>query len=114
MAPSPSPIPGLTPERAAQLLQALELTRGLLEAARAGDWERAAHLQARRESLLQSFFATPPPREAEAAVAARLQEMAALNDEAAALISQARDALGAELQTLNRGRRAARAYHRTE
>lgn len=109
-----SPIPGLTPERAAQLLQALDLTGELLEAARVGDWERVAGLQQRREDLLQAFFSTPLPREAEAAVAAHLRDMAALNDEAVSLISEARDALGGELQTMSLGRRARRAYSQAE
>lgn len=105
-----SPIPGLEPERAAQLLEAFDLTGDMLEAARGADWDAVARLQAQRERVLQAFFATPVPSEAEREVAARLKEIAALNDETVALASEARDSLGAELGMLQTGRRANRAY----
>lgn len=103
-------IDGLSAERTARLMRAVDLSGDILEAARGGDWEEVARLERRREDLLREFFAEPVPSQAESRVAEQLREIAALNDAAVALLSDARDSLGADLDNLRTGRRATRAY----
>lgn len=87
-----------------QLPLALELTRAMLEAARAGDWDRLIALEAERHPLVMQPVANGPDS------LRLLGELLALDRELYALISQARDAAGEQWQAGQDRARAIAAY----
>jgi len=82
--------------------QALQLTRDMLDAGQAGEWERLATLEARRDPLLH--------REHSADVVYQLSEILACDRELRALVRQARDEAAAQWQRQNGRARAISAY----
>lgn len=86
------------------LALALALTRAMLEAARAGDWEQLIALEAERHPLVMQ-----PVAQDQASVR-QLGELLALDRELYALISQARDAAGDQWQAEQDRARAIAAY----
>ncbi|NUO73694.1 MAG: flagellar protein FliT [Frateuria sp.] len=87
-----------------QLPLAMALTRAMLEAARAGDWEQVAALEAERHPLV-----TLPVAQDEDSVR-QLGEMLALDRELCALVSQARDTVAEQWQGEHDRARAIAAY----
>jgi hypothetical protein len=89
------------------LAQALAITRSMLAAAQAGDWERLAGLETTREPLLLRQHA------ADAASHAQLGEVLAYDRELQALVGRARDAVAQQWQRENGRAQAIAAYART-
>ncbi|MCX7513136.1 flagellar protein FliT [Frateuria sp. STR12] len=86
------------------LALAMALTRAMLEAARAGDWDQLIALEAERHPLV-----IRPVAHDEASVR-QLGELLALDRELYALISQARDQAGDQWQAGHDRARAIAAY----
>lgn len=82
--------------------QALQLTRDMLGAGQAQEWERLAALEAERDPLLR--------REHSADVVYQLSEILACDRELRALVRQARDEAAAQWQRENGRARAISAY----
>ena len=82
--------------------QALQLTRDMLGAGQAQEWERLAALETQREPLLR--------REHSANVVYQLGEILACDRELRALVRQARDEAAAQWQRENGRARAISAY----
>ncbi|GAA0256756.1 flagellar protein FliT [Rhodanobacter caeni] len=82
--------------------QALQLTRDMLGAGQAQEWERLATLEAQRDPLLR--------REHSADVVYQLSEILACDRELRALVRQARDEAAAQWQRENGRARAISAY----
>ncbi|MGN6329437.1 MAG: flagellar protein FliT [Rhodanobacter sp.] len=82
--------------------QALQLTRDMLGAGQAQEWERLATLEAQRDPLLR--------REHSADVVYQLGEILACDRELRALVRQARDEAAAQWQRENGRARAISAY----
>jgi len=82
--------------------QALQLTRDMLGAGQAQEWERLAALEAQRDPLLR--------REHSADVVYQLSEILACDRELRALVRQARDEAAAQWQRENGRARAISAY----
>jgi hypothetical protein len=89
------------------LVQALAITRSMLSAAQAGDWERLAGLEATREPLLLR------QHPADAVSHAQLGEVLAYDRELQALVGRARDAVAQQWQRENGRAQAIAAYART-
>jgi hypothetical protein len=88
------------------LALALALTRAMLEAARAGDWDQLIALEAERNPLVMQ------PLAHDADGVRQLGELLALDRELYALISQARDAAADQWQVEHDRARAIAAYAR--
>lgn len=86
------------------LVQALSITRTMLDAAHAQDWEQLSALEARREPLLRRQHPT------DAASHARLGEVLAYDRELQVLVGQARDATAQQWQRENGRAQAIAAY----
>jgi flagellar protein FliT len=86
------------------LALALALTRAMLEAARAGDWEQLIALEAERHPLVMQ----PVARDEDGI--RQLAELLALDRELYALISQARDEAAGQWQAEHDRARAIAAY----
>ena len=82
--------------------QALQLTRDMLGAGQAQEWERLAALEAQRDPLLR--------REHSADVVYQLSEILACDRELRTLVRQARDEAAAQWQRQSGQARAIRAY----
>jgi ribosomal 50S subunit-associated protein YjgA (DUF615 family) len=82
--------------------QALQLTRDMLGAGQAQEWDRLATLEAQRDPLLR--------REHSADVVYQLSEILACDRELRALVRQARDEAAAQWQRENGRARAISAY----
>lgn len=90
----------------------VKLTRAMLDAADRAQWDRVRSQQQRRQSLLAELrIAEVLDERGRGALAANLQEAAALNDRLTALGVQARAELERAMTVLQRGRRANLAYH---
>ena len=83
---------------------ALALTRAMLEAARAGDWEQVVALEAERQPLAMQP-ATPDEDGMR-----QLGDLLALDRELRELVTQARDAAGGQWQAEQDRARAIAAY----
>lgn len=88
------------------LAQALAITRSMLAAAQAGEWERLAGLEAAREPLLLRQHSV------DAASHAQLGEVLAYDRELQALVGRARDAIAQQWQRENGRAQAIAAYAR--
>ena len=88
------------------LALAMTLTRAMLDAARAGDWERLIALEAERHPLV----VRPIPQGADSV--RQLGELLACDRELHALVSHARDTAGEQWQTEHNRARAIAAYGR--
>ncbi|MFC5436802.1 flagellar protein FliT [Rhodanobacter umsongensis] len=88
----------------APLLQALAITRTMLAAAQAGDWQQLSALEATREPLLHR------QHPADAASHAQLGEVLAYDRELQALVGQARDDAARQWQRENGRAQAIAAY----
>jgi hypothetical protein len=86
------------------LALALALTRAMLEAARAGDWEQLIALEAERHPLVMQ----PVAKDLDSL--RQLGQLLALDRELCALVGQARDAAGAQWQVEHDRARAIAAY----
>ncbi|GEM_PF-1762516 len=92
-----------------RLREALELTRRMLEPARAGEWERVRWLESRRQHILKSWFShgeLPSPE----TVQTVLRQILDVDREVYALVVGARDHSARMMRQAIRGRAAARAY----
>ncbi|MGN2247601.1 flagellar protein FliT [Frateuria sp. GZRR35] len=83
---------------------ALTLTRAMLEAARAGDWEQLVALEAERHPLVMR----PVTQDGDSV--RQLGELLALDRELSALVTQARDHAGEQWQVGQDRARAIAAY----
>jgi hypothetical protein len=92
------------------LEQVLELTVELRRCVEAGDFEAAADLESTRRSLLEDFFAKPPPPAELERCVGLLRELVAANDVLVGLAEHLQRALAREVETLGTGRLAVRAY----
>jgi len=88
------------------LALAMTLTRAMLDAARAGDWERLIALEAERHPLV----VRPIAQDADSV--RQLGELLACDRELHALVSHARDTAGEQWQTEHNRARAIAAYGR--
>jgi len=86
------------------LVQALAITRTMLAAAHAQDWDQLSALEATREPLLRRQHPT------DAASHAQLGEVLAYDRELQALVGQARDAVARQWQRENGRAQAIAAY----
>ncbi len=86
------------------LEQALQLTRGMLAAARAHEWDRLILLEARREPLLRRQHGT------DATCREQIGEILACDRELQALVGCARHAVAEQWQVEDGRRRAIVAY----
>ncbi len=90
----------------------MTLTEQLAAAARGGDWEEAARLQALRGPALRALLDAPGRGGNVTEEAAFLQRLIVLESEIAHLAESAHASIGAELAALQRGNGARLAYRR--
>lgn len=96
--------------RTDDLERALQLSQALRDRVEAADWPAAAELEVERRSLLERFFATPPPA-AELPDAIRLlRELISANDALVGVAEHLQRGLAREAETVATGRRAVLAY----
>lgn len=88
------------------LERALEVTRAMLLAAQASDWQRLSQLEAEREPLVMQQHAPT------AASHSQLGEILALDNQLTDLVSRARDAVAEQWQRENGRAHAIAAYAR--
>jgi hypothetical protein len=93
----------------AQLQQALEMTRQMLELLKAGEWEAVAALGSERLQLLKQWGRDKDPAKAQRYIGA-LREIQALDQEIETLGRQGRNQATSQLQQIHRGRKAGKAY----
>lgn len=90
----------------------MTLTEQLATAARGGEWEEAACLQATRGPALRALLDSPGRTINATERAAFLQRLLVLESEIARLAESAHASIGAELAALQRGNGARLAYSR--
>jgi hypothetical protein len=93
------------------LIRSLDLTRRMLKQARAGQWEQVQQTDGERQPPLRAAIAQVQGPDT-SHLAAGLRELLTLNEAIAALARQARADCAAQVVSLDRGRRARRAYGR--
>ena len=96
--------------RTAGLEQALDLSRQLQARVESRDWEAAAALEAARRTLLEGFFARPPPPAELHETVRLLKELVAANEALVGIAEHIQRGLAREAETVAVGRRAVLAY----
>lgn len=96
--------------RSDQLREITDLSRQMLEEARAAQWDRVAELEVQRKALVLRCFQCPTTAEDASVVAGAIQEILRLNHTVTELGREYRDKLGGEIRTHNVGRAASAAY----
>lgn len=99
-----------TAGRAADFGRLLELTATLKRHLQHGEWGLAAGLEVERRELVERVFDEPPAAHELPALTAALREVVRINDELIGLAEHRRRALARDLDMLNVGREASRAY----
>lgn len=95
----------------AQCLSVLDLTRAILAAAEAGEWDEVSVLEAQRQVALERIFAGEVNGETEALLLADMVEQVREMDRTICEMAyRERDAIAAELNRLRGGRRQRQAY----
>lgn len=95
----------------AQCLSVLDLTRAILAAAEAGEWDEVSALEAQRQEAFERIFAGEVNGEAEALLLADMIEQVREMDKAICETAcRERDAIAAELNRLRSARRHEQAY----
>ena len=95
----------------AQCLSVLDLTRAILAAAAAGEWDEVSALETQRQDVFERIFAGEVAGEAEALLLADMIEQVREMDKAICETAcRERDAIAAELNRLRRGQRQRQAY----
>ncbi|HLF97758.1 MAG TPA: flagellar protein FliT [Methylococcaceae bacterium] len=95
----------------AQCLSVLDLTRAILAAAAAGEWDEVSAREAQRQVALERIFAAEVAGEADAFLLADMIEQVREMDKAICETAcRERDAIAAELNRLRRGQRQRQAY----
>lgn len=88
--------------------KAMELTQRMSELAAVGEWEQVNQIEAQRQDCLKRAFAKRLVLSEQ--LARQIREIHELDQELLMLSIKARDAIGAELSELQRGRKVAKAY----
>ncbi len=96
------------PSQDAQKL--LELTQAMLAAAERRDWNRLAELEAERSRLVAACFGPPRANRDSAAMVGCIRRMLELDREVIAIAENGLRDIAGEIASLERGRRAHRAY----
>jgi flagellar protein FliT len=99
------------PDIRAQSLSVLDLTRAMLAAAEADEWDAVSALEEQRQEALERIYAGEVNGEAEALLLADMIEQVREMNKAIAVMARCeRDAIAAELNRLRGARRQERAY----
>lgn len=99
------------PDIRAQSLSVLDLTRAILTAAQADEWDAVSALEEQRQEALERIFAGEVNGETEALLLADMVEQVREMDRTICEMAyRERDAIAAELNRLRRGRRQRQAY----
>jgi hypothetical protein len=83
----------VAPGQCERLAGVLTMTRDMLAAAEAGDWERVAELERQRRDDLNQCFAAPPSQEHGELVAEALAVILHLNEELMSRLRAARESV---------------------
>ena len=97
--------------RQAQFEHILGLTSSMLEKAQAHEWAAVMGLEVERQGRLVDFFATEVTRAEAAYVAAAIRQMQEINRQIMGLGEHLQQQIAGELQGLETGRKATRAYN---
>lgn len=90
----------------------LDLTRSLLELAKAGDWVLLAAKEEERQRIARDLFATPVPPEAAPTVADCVRQVLDIDQQLLALVEAGREEAAKAMQDVKAGHKAAAAYRR--
>lgn len=96
--------------RCDQLNELVDLTRQMLESARAMDWDGVARLEDRRRRRVRQCFSYPTSSQDAPEVAESIREILRLNEAITKLGRDFRDQLGGEIRIHKTGRLASAAY----
>ncbi len=99
-------------EREQLVRELLDLTRTMLDLARAGDWALLAAKEDERQRLARDLFATPVPPEAAPVVADCVRQVLSLDQELLQLTEAGREEAAKALKESQKGQQAAAAYRR--
>lgn len=94
----------------ADLTPALTLAQTMLDAARAGAWDRVAELEQVREACIAGCFTATGPVAATPEFATAVRDLLCVEQQVLALARQRLTELGEHLSGFQRGRRAQAAY----
>lgn len=94
----------------ADLTPVLNLAQTMLDAARAGAWDRVAELEQEREARIADCFTASGPVVATPEFATAVRDLLCLEQQVLALARQRLAELGEHLSGFQRGRRARAAY----
>lgn len=97
-----------------QLVDILDLTTSMLEAASNDDWQRVIDLEVRRRPLLVNLSPSPSSSSAAALLADCIEQILQADARVIELGKRSREGLAAELGDINRGRSAQKAYSSDE
>ena len=92
------------------VLEILNQSHRMLEAARLGQWERVSELEKCRQKSLNAFVIECQRRKSSAADHKRLAEVQAINNRIIDLVKQSRDSTAIQIRNLSQGRKAVRTY----
>jgi len=88
----------------------VELSRIMLDQARAGHWDRVAELEAGRQRQFEAFFSEPVPAALTTSIGAGIRAILDLDRQLISLAKAGMEDLSADLDRLRAGRRARSAY----
>ena len=97
-----------------QLVDILDLTTSMLEAASSDDWQRVIDFESDRRLLLVNLFPVPSSQSGAALMANCIEQVLQVDARIIELGKRSRQGLAAELGAINRGRGAQRAYSADE
>lgn len=98
------------PRQRIALSELIGLSRELLDAALAGDWERAQRLQPVRRERLEAFFADRDPSLPDAVIAEAIRNILSLDAQVTDLVQSQRQVLLQEVGRLRAGDRMRQSY----
>lgn len=93
-----------------QLVDILDRTTSMLEAAASDDWQRVIDLESERRPLLVNLLPAPSSPSAAALMANCIEQILQADARIIELGKRSHQGLAAELGTINRGRSAQQAY----
>ena len=97
-----------------QLVEIIDLTTSMLEAASSDDWQRVIDFESKRRPLLANLFPAPSSPSAAALMADCIEQILQADARIIELGKRSRQDLAAELGSINRGRSAQEAYSTDE
>jgi len=100
----------ISSKKSSQLSELISRSRGMLEYAEAGQWEKVIVEEKQHSHLLKEFFSIPSNIEDSPEISVAIREIMSLNEQLQQFATCAREKVRGEADNISNGRRAVSAY----